>query len=181
MNVKVISRNVGLALLVSALFMFLSMLVSLADGRDSAFGPLAISFIITFIFGLINVFLTVMVIRYTDLGLVGVGITWSVTMFVKNCIVNPWYIGRVSGMGTFDLHKSLAYGFVSYFGLLVFYYVLDMFLDVPVSWFWMILLGVVLLAIHVVLVYRVALNREEREVVNSCIPGPVRRVFERFA
>ena len=51
MNVKVISRNVGLALLVSALFMFLSMLVSLADGRDSAFGPLAISFIITFIFG----------------------------------------------------------------------------------------------------------------------------------
>lgn len=137
--------------------------------------------IITFIFGLINVFLTVMVIRYTDLGLVGVGITWSVTMFVKNCIVNPWYIGRVSGMGTFDLHKSLAYGFVSYFGLLVFYYVLDMFLDVPVSWFWMILLGVVLLAIHVVLVYRVALNREEREVVNSCIPGPVRRVFERFS
>ena len=61
------------------------------------------------------------------------------------------------------------------------YYVLDMFLDVPVSWFWMILLGVVLLAIHVVLVYRVALNREEREVVNSCIPGPVRRVFERFS
>lgn len=51
MNVKVISRNVGLALLVSALFMFLSMLVSLFDGRDSAFAPLAISFIITFIFG----------------------------------------------------------------------------------------------------------------------------------
>ena len=51
MNIKVISRNVGLALLVSALFMFLSMIVSLCDGRDSAFGPLAISFIITFIFG----------------------------------------------------------------------------------------------------------------------------------
>lgn len=51
MNIKVISRNVGLALLVSALFMFLSMLVSLFDGMDSAFGPLAISFIITFIFG----------------------------------------------------------------------------------------------------------------------------------
>ena len=50
MNIKVISRNVGLALLVSALFMFLSMIVSLCDGRDSAFGPLAISFIITFIF-----------------------------------------------------------------------------------------------------------------------------------
>ena len=36
MNVKVISRNVGYALLVSALFMFLSILVSVANGNDSA-------------------------------------------------------------------------------------------------------------------------------------------------
>ncbi len=51
MNVKVVSRNVGFALLVSALFMFLSMIVSIADGMDSAFAPLLISCIITFIFG----------------------------------------------------------------------------------------------------------------------------------
>ncbi len=52
MNLKVISRNVGIALLVSALFMFLSVLVSLADGRDSALAPLLISFSITFIVGI---------------------------------------------------------------------------------------------------------------------------------
>lgn len=51
MNVKVISTNVGRALLVSALFMFISMLISIGDGMDSAFGPLSISFIITFITG----------------------------------------------------------------------------------------------------------------------------------
>lgn len=51
MNVKAISVNVGKALLVSALFMFLSIIVSLVDGRDSAFGPLMISFIITLIVG----------------------------------------------------------------------------------------------------------------------------------
>ncbi len=51
MNVKAISTNVGKALLVSALFMFLSLIVSVIDGRDAAFGPLCISFIITFIFG----------------------------------------------------------------------------------------------------------------------------------
>ncbi|MCM1198080.1 MAG: TrkH family potassium uptake protein, partial [Clostridium sp.] len=51
MNLKVISLNVGRALLVSALFMFLSMLVSILNGMDSSFGPLSISFIITFIFG----------------------------------------------------------------------------------------------------------------------------------
>lgn len=51
MNVKAISTNVGKALLVSALFMFLSMIVSIIYGRDEAFGPLLISFIITLIVG----------------------------------------------------------------------------------------------------------------------------------
>jgi trk system potassium uptake protein TrkH len=52
MNVKVISRNVGSALLVSALFMFLSILVSVAGGNDSALAALIISFLITFIIGI---------------------------------------------------------------------------------------------------------------------------------
>lgn len=51
MNVRAISVNVGKALLVSALFMFLSLVVSMAYGRDAAFGPLLISFIITLLTG----------------------------------------------------------------------------------------------------------------------------------
>ena len=51
MNVRAISVNVGKALLVSALFMFMSIIVSVVDGLDSAFGPLMISFVITLIVG----------------------------------------------------------------------------------------------------------------------------------
>ncbi len=51
LNIRVISRNVGLALLVSALFMFLSTIVSILNGTDSAFAPLAISCIVTAIVG----------------------------------------------------------------------------------------------------------------------------------
>ena len=51
MNVKAISVNIGKALLVSALFMALSLGVSLIYGRDNGFGPLLISFIITAIVG----------------------------------------------------------------------------------------------------------------------------------
>ena len=51
MNVKAISTNIGKALLVSALFMFFSLIVSIVNGRDAAFGPLLISFIITLITG----------------------------------------------------------------------------------------------------------------------------------
>ena len=51
MNIKAISHNVGMALLVSALFMFLSLVVSLIYGMDSGFTPLLISFIITLLVG----------------------------------------------------------------------------------------------------------------------------------
>lgn len=51
MNVKAISVNVGKALLVSALFMFLSLIISMLEGRDAAFAPLLISFIITLLVG----------------------------------------------------------------------------------------------------------------------------------
>lgn len=52
MNVKAISKNVGLALLVSSFFMLLSVGISLLYGMDSGFLPLLISFTITFIVGI---------------------------------------------------------------------------------------------------------------------------------
>lgn len=52
MNLKVISRNVGFALLASAFFMFLSILVSIGNGNDSALAALLISFTLTFTVGI---------------------------------------------------------------------------------------------------------------------------------
>ena len=50
-NVKAISTNVGKALLISSLFMFISLMISIYEGMDSAFTPLLISLIITSIVG----------------------------------------------------------------------------------------------------------------------------------
>lgn len=52
MKVQVIARNIGYALLVSALFMFFSILVSIGSGNDSALAALMISFTITFTVGI---------------------------------------------------------------------------------------------------------------------------------
>lgn len=52
MNLRSISRNVGFALLVSALFMFLCIVLSLCEGNDSALAALTISFLITFTVGI---------------------------------------------------------------------------------------------------------------------------------
>ena len=51
MNVKAISTNIGKALIINAFFMMISIIVSILNGFDSAFTPLVISFIATFITG----------------------------------------------------------------------------------------------------------------------------------
>lgn len=47
MNLKLISRNIGVALLLNAIFMFISAVVSILYGVDSSFSPLLLSGIIT--------------------------------------------------------------------------------------------------------------------------------------
>ena len=47
MNIKLIARYIGVALLFNAAFMFLSVIVSMINGFDSSFSPLLLSCLIT--------------------------------------------------------------------------------------------------------------------------------------
>ncbi|HBZ25851.1 MAG TPA: cation transporter [Rikenellaceae bacterium] len=51
MNLKVVTRNVGIALLLNALFMYISAIVSAIYGFDASFSPLLLSAIITTVAG----------------------------------------------------------------------------------------------------------------------------------
>lgn len=52
MTIKAISTNIGKALLINALFMFISILVAVFNGMDSGFTPMVISFLVTAITGI---------------------------------------------------------------------------------------------------------------------------------
>lgn len=52
MNLRIVSRNIGLALIFNALFMFLSMMVSIVYDFDSSFSPLLLSCFITAMAGI---------------------------------------------------------------------------------------------------------------------------------
>ena len=64
MNWGVISRNVGIALICCAVFMFLSALVAALDGFDSSFSPLFLSAILTMMVG---IFPIIFVRRHKDI------------------------------------------------------------------------------------------------------------------
>lgn len=102
MNWGVISRNVGIALISCAVFMFLSALVAGLDGFDSSFSPLLLSAILTLMAG---VFPLLFVRRHKDIntreGLAILLISWflccifSMLPFVlwggSFTLVNAWF------------------------------------------------------------------------------------------
>ena len=102
MNWGVISRNVCIALICCASFMFLSALVSVLDGFDSSFSPLLLSAILTMMVG---IFPLVFVRRHRDIntqeGLAILLISWflccifSMLPFVlwggEFSLVNAWF------------------------------------------------------------------------------------------
>ena len=102
MNWGVISRNVGIALISCAVFMFLSALVAVLDGFDSSFSPLFLSAILTMMAG---IFPLIFVRRHKDInmreGLAILLISWflccifSMLPFVlwggEFTLVNAWF------------------------------------------------------------------------------------------
>ena len=102
MNWGVISRNVGIALISCAVFMFLSALVAMLDGFDSSFSPLFLSAILTMMTG---IFPLIFVRRHKDInmreGLAILLISWflccifSMLPFVlwggEFTLVNAWF------------------------------------------------------------------------------------------
>lgn len=102
MNVKAISLNVGKALLVSALFMLLSAGVSLMNGRDSAFAPLLLSFIVTFVLGIFPlIFVRNAPVLSMHEGLVTIVISWLLSFVMgmlpyvlwggEFTVINAWF------------------------------------------------------------------------------------------
>ena len=102
MNWGVISRNVGIALISCAVFMFLSALVAALDGFDTSFSPLLLSAIVTMMAG---IFPLIFVRRHKDIntreGLAILLIAWilscifSMLPFVlwggEFTLVNAWF------------------------------------------------------------------------------------------
>ena len=110
MNIKAISVNVGKALLVSALFMSLSLGVSLIYGRDSGFSPLLISFVITLIVGAFPfIFVKTVPTLTTRDGFVTIVLAWMLSFIFgmmpyviwggEFTLVNAWF-ESVSGYTT---------------------------------------------------------------------------------
>lgn len=83
MNVAVIARNVGIALLANAMFMGLSTVVAVLNGLDSGFSPLMLSTIITMMVG---IFPLIFVRSQKDIN-IKEGLVILILSWVLSCVV----------------------------------------------------------------------------------------------
>ena len=82
MNISVVSRNIGIALVFNAIFMFLGAVTSMIYDFDSAFSPLFLSAVITFTTGM---FPLIFVRKSEDIDLKE-GFTIVVFSWVLSCL-----------------------------------------------------------------------------------------------
>lgn len=82
MNISVITRNIGIALVFNAMMMFVSVIVSIVYDFDSSFSPLFLSGVITFTTGM---FPLIFVGKKADIG-IKEGFTIVVLSWVLSCI-----------------------------------------------------------------------------------------------
>lgn len=110
MNIRAITLNVGKALMVSALFMLLSLVVSVLDGFDSGFVPLLISCVLTGLVGLFPfIFVKTAPIMSMKDGFVTIVLAWLLSFIFgmlpyvmwggEFTIINAWF-ESVSGYTT---------------------------------------------------------------------------------
>jgi membrane protein EpsK len=136
--------------------------------------------IATFLSGLANVLLALTLVTFTDLGLVGIALSWSVTMFVKNCVFNPWYHARISGLKGHVFHVSLLYGFACFAMLLSAYYGLSLLVHIPASWPVILGLAAALFAVHLLVTVLFVFDAREKSMIAACVPATLSKRIPRW-
>ena len=82
MNISVVARNIGIALVFNAIFMFIGIIVSIIYNFDSSFSPLLLSCVITSTVGL---FPLIFVRKHQDINMKE-GFTIVVLSWVLSCV-----------------------------------------------------------------------------------------------
>lgn len=122
------------------------------------------------LFGLLNMALILVFYLTTDMGIMGVAIAWAVSMFLKNCLVMPWYIAKVTEVENRTYFLSLANGFAYFAAGVMVCFAIDRLLDPSFSFFGLVAAFAVLYVLST-LAFIPTLRKYEKEMLLSTLPG----------
>ena len=128
-------------------------------------------------FGVLNVLMSVVILTVTDWGVLGVCVSWTVSMLLLKLVFYPLYASKLTSGGLKKYIPSLAYSYVAFAVLLAIGYASTRVFTLPTTWTAVLLSLLVGFLIYFVVMMRLLFNKEERELVTTFLPGFVQRII----
>ena len=136
--------------------------------------------VITLSFGALNVSLALLLCVFTDLGMKGVAVAWTVSATLRSCVAVPMYVSGELGMRYRRLFSVQAVGMVLFTVSCLFLYLLSDIVTVPTD---IPSLAVMFLAIYIVymlVAFRVVFRKDERVGMLALMPAGISKVMSRL-
>ena len=130
---------------------------------------------VTCLVGFFNIVSSVLILAFTDIGILGVCAMWVVSMLIMKVLAYPIYSQRLVGGGIWNYLSPQVWCYVLFAILVVLLYVLSSTFAMPVSWVPFLASFFVGMAVFFVLVMRFFFSRAERAMIATYLPGFLQR------
>lgn len=126
--------------------------------------------VINIVFGILYLIMALSIPKIFDTGYYGVAIAWVIMIILHHGLVSPVFYSIVAKGKPFAFVKKSAVGLLAMFILMVVGVLYTSLISVD-SLFMLVLSGGVISAVYLLLVAKVVLSKEEKDMARSCLPG----------
>lgn len=137
-----------------------------------AYKRMRVPAMLSVLFGLLNIGLIMAFYLTTDLGLMGVALAWTVTMFAKNCVLMPWYIARATNDPAHSYFTPLIYGYLYFAASVAICLVIDQIIGRDLGLLGIIVVFLALFSVYMLIIVP-TMKKSERSMLMSTLPSAV--------
>lgn len=123
--------------------------------------------------GMVNVVISVILIKYTDLGVYAIPIVSMITLILKNLLFTPIYAAKCLNLKPFKFHKDIIFGMSSCIIVIIISVLLKKII-IPSDWVTFVADGIMVLIISSIICGFVYLSRNERKYVFDVLSSKIK-------
>jgi membrane protein EpsK len=138
--------------------------------------PVAIA---TVLFGLINIVGTVLVLQFTDWGIIGAAAVWTVTMLALNFGYYPLFMSRLLSLKWHTFLKPLVPGYLAMAACFAVGLTVTHFWTLPTTWAAVLISFSVLFVIYLMVAFTMGLGKEDKKLIMKVMPNVVKKLVAR--
>ena len=151
-----------------------NMSVSALFNLNLAYTKVKIPGIVTMLSGVLNLILGYILLKYTNMGLLGIAISGLISLSIKNFIFTPWYVSKITKINSYFFYKEIIKLLVlSIIVLLVNYFFASDFLNINNSFLLLIIYMVIFTLLILIFGFLFYFKKEEKSKIYNLIKSKI--------